>query len=319
MKKIFVILGMHRSGTSLTSAGLHYAGLEFGNELMGANAGNPKGHWEDNDVVALNNRILSQLGLAWDYAGKIERDKLELAELDPLRKEACALIKSKLDKFDNYAFKDPRTVRLLPFWINIFDRLQENIEVNYIFVCRNPIDVCYSLAKRDNKSIAHSQLLWLHHNLDNLDLLLGKKTFCVDFYQFCKTPKASLKAVSNQLNFDSQDSEIELFAAEFLDLKLLTSNLDSFVTSQQKKLLSVCFDAYRLFKLLHLKRLESAEAEQLARIRKHWLIMAEPLAEQLNIINDEIILLSKQVGDRALGEIKHQRQLLERLLKKSAQ
>lgn len=57
---------MHRSGTSALGGTLNLLGLEFGSDLMGADAGNPKGYFENNFVYKLNEKILKESGSAWD-------------------------------------------------------------------------------------------------------------------------------------------------------------------------------------------------------------------------------------------------------------
>ena len=123
-KHLTVILGMHRSGTSLLSAGLSYAGAKFGNELMGGSEFNLKGHWEDNDIVAFNNRVLSALNITWDSTKFIDDNASHHNEIKSLVDEGVLLIEQKLTINDKrFAFKDPRTIRVLPIWLSIFKKL----------------------------------------------------------------------------------------------------------------------------------------------------------------------------------------------------
>ena len=58
------VMGMHRSGTSLTARLLNLMGVYFGPEdaLMEADRFNPKGYWERKDVYQLNKTILQHAG-----------------------------------------------------------------------------------------------------------------------------------------------------------------------------------------------------------------------------------------------------------------
>jgi len=62
-----VVLGMHRSGTSLL-AGLLSKGLSYyvPGELMVGNAGNKYGYFENKNVAFQNNLWLNEQGLSWD-------------------------------------------------------------------------------------------------------------------------------------------------------------------------------------------------------------------------------------------------------------
>ncbi len=59
MKKIFIVLGMHRSATSLTAGLLFSYGMYAGNEkdLLEANKSNPKGFFENKKIFLLNEII----------------------------------------------------------------------------------------------------------------------------------------------------------------------------------------------------------------------------------------------------------------------
>ena len=60
---IVCILGMHRSGTSLLARMLNLMGVSLGPEqfLMQPTIDNPKGYWEHDEIVGLNNEILRRL------------------------------------------------------------------------------------------------------------------------------------------------------------------------------------------------------------------------------------------------------------------
>ena len=57
--QLVVILGMHRSGTSLVTSSLPLLGFPVGDNLMLGNEDNPRGFFEDLDVVSLNDDLLS--------------------------------------------------------------------------------------------------------------------------------------------------------------------------------------------------------------------------------------------------------------------
>src|SRR5215469_4551353 len=60
-----IVLGMHRSGTSALAGMLHHLGVALGDDLMPATADNPRGYWEHRDIVAINDRLMTELGRAW--------------------------------------------------------------------------------------------------------------------------------------------------------------------------------------------------------------------------------------------------------------
>ena len=79
-EKVFIIAGMHRSGTSLTAALVESAGVNIGEDLIGALPSNQIGHFENKDFMLLNETILNEAGGSW--CSIPSRDKLSSAFLN---------------------------------------------------------------------------------------------------------------------------------------------------------------------------------------------------------------------------------------------
>ena len=60
ISKTIVILGMHKSGTSMVAGVLEKLGANMGKELLGPHWSNPLGHFENVKFVNLNERILKE-------------------------------------------------------------------------------------------------------------------------------------------------------------------------------------------------------------------------------------------------------------------
>ena len=65
-RKFIFVLGPHRSGTSLCASGLEALGAELRIASNFSNAENPKGFFEQREVVEFNERLLEGLGGSWD-------------------------------------------------------------------------------------------------------------------------------------------------------------------------------------------------------------------------------------------------------------
>ena len=63
--RLIVVLGMHRSGTSLITRSLAAIGANFGNNLIPPQPDNDKGFWEDSDIIAFNDELLNSCGMTW--------------------------------------------------------------------------------------------------------------------------------------------------------------------------------------------------------------------------------------------------------------
>lgn len=163
-KKVCVaVLGMHRSRTSLISGVLTQMGIYPGAELLLPQKDNPKGFYENRLVVEFNDsKLLPLLRSSWDDVKPIDWQKLQDYKRQ-LQEEAERIISETYKEADLFLLKDPRLCVLLPFWEDIFAKL--DIEIRPLLVFRNPIEVAHSLFYRNGFSITKSLLLWAKHVL----------------------------------------------------------------------------------------------------------------------------------------------------------
>ncbi|WKK67346.1 hypothetical protein [Lutimonas zeaxanthinifaciens] len=142
--RVLIILGMHRSGTSLTAQWLDTCGLKLGNRLLGSDFSNTKGHIEDLDFLELNKLILqsnnlSETGLKGDLS-KIIFD-------DYLLNRIKSLCQFKNELNEQWGWKEPRTC----LFINEYLKYLPEAKVLVIF--RDLSKVRTSLIKRDIKRL----------------------------------------------------------------------------------------------------------------------------------------------------------------------
>ncbi len=120
-KRLVIVLGMHRSGTSAITRGLMALGIELGDNLMPPlEENNEKGFWEDVDISNLDDEILHYLGYDWHTLTSIHQKELERDDLDLFRLRAVELLRAKIKDTPIFGLKDPRIARLLPFWKDSF-------------------------------------------------------------------------------------------------------------------------------------------------------------------------------------------------------
>ena len=217
-KKIFVVLGMHRSGTSALVKALEVMGLSLGDELLPAGGGNEKGVWEDRRIVELNERVLKLAGLNWDSIVQFPDDLLDTSECKGLVDDAVRLVEQRLKMMPFWGFKDPRTARVLSFWQRVFSQLE--LDVSYIVAIRNPMDIALSLEKRDGLSSIKAQLLWLIHTLPNMPLLADKTFTFVSFDKLLDSPKECLQQAAEDLSLTLDKKRVENYCTSFLDKEL---------------------------------------------------------------------------------------------------
>jgi GT2 family glycosyltransferase/glycosyltransferase involved in cell wall biosynthesis len=137
---------------------LHGCGLYLGpkDALMPPQADNPDGFWEHLGFVALNDELLNAVGGAWDLPPKTN-ENLSDERLDPLGMKARLLIEG-FHSAQIWGWKDPRNSLTLPFWEDLLPGLKT------LIIVRNPLEVAYSMRKRNGTSYAFGLRLWEIYN-----------------------------------------------------------------------------------------------------------------------------------------------------------
>ena len=140
--RTFIVLGMHRSGTSLIAGGLNKSGINMGEKLLGANEWNPKGHFENEEFIELNDRILAEAGGSWDNPPS---EEAILKAGEKLKDEIKVVVDRNKGRL--WGWKDPRTTLTIKCYLPY-------IEHPFFITCwRKPLDVAKSLNKRNGMPI----------------------------------------------------------------------------------------------------------------------------------------------------------------------
>jgi O-antigen biosynthesis protein len=216
-----LVLGMHRSGTSALARGLQMLGVYLGNGFLSPQPDNPTGYWEDRNIYELNERLLAAFGLKWDDVALIDDARWEEPEVEALRSEAVEYLRSKFIDHSLWGFKDPRTIRLLPFWRSALHRL--DVDECYLLVIRNPRSVANSLMRRHGMDAVTAHLLWLVYVVPNLSKLADRSFIVADYDIVMAEPRQQLERIARGLKLplnNASKAGIEEFASNFLDPSL---------------------------------------------------------------------------------------------------
>ncbi len=200
-KRIIVVLGMHRSGTSAVARGLKALGVDLGERLMPAAAdNNERGFWEDIDAHRINSELLEALGRSWDSLIPLTREQIERPELDRFRSQAAELLRERLRNTRLYGLKDPRISVLLPLWKSAFESVRA--AAGYVLCVRHPLSVARSLQKRDRFDVEKSHYLWLDHVVSGVIGSRGSPRVVVDYDGLMREPATQLERIARALSLD---------------------------------------------------------------------------------------------------------------------
>ncbi len=165
-RKGFIVLGMHRSGTSAATRIINLLGGDIAANLMAAEEGNNEtGFWESQDIYEIHEQMLSDAcKITWDNLSPFPVEWYETPKAAEFEQRFLEKLNQDFEKSKIFVLKDPRICRLLPFWLRIFEKF--DTEPYFAIPIRNPIEVARSLKNRDGFHFAKSYLLWLRHNLE---------------------------------------------------------------------------------------------------------------------------------------------------------
>lgn len=182
MKKVIIVLGMHRSGTSLAAQICRCMGGYLGeeNELMAANEANLDGYFENIEIVDIDDSILELCGKKWYSVGEPEMN-FHSRQIIKAMEKLEAVLKKLLQKAGTVVIKDPRIPMLLPLWGRVLEGL--GVRTDYVWVIRNPLEVAESLMKRDGYSREHGLWLWIQYNFSILKYLNGKEYLLLNYQE----------------------------------------------------------------------------------------------------------------------------------------
>ncbi|HRO32833.1 MAG TPA: hypothetical protein PLQ03_05405 [Brevundimonas sp.] len=157
----YVVLGMHRSGTSSVAGTLALLGAAAPRTLMGPAQDNPKGFWESQVVTAFNDRLLATAGSAWDDWRALDATVLA----DPAwAEEAGRVLAGEFGDAPAVVLKDPRLCRFFPFWRRALETAGYAPVI--VMPVRDPREVAASLNARNGMAPARGLRLWLRHVLE---------------------------------------------------------------------------------------------------------------------------------------------------------
>lgn len=194
-----VVLGMHRSGTSATTGVLQQLGFDPGLHLMPANAGNPRGYFENLDTMTLNDALLNAIRRRWDDARPLPCRWNQFRAVQRFRPRLRSFLQREFESKPAWVIKDPRLCRLIPAWQPVMREL--GMRHAYLHVLRHPAEVAESLRHRDGLDARTSGLLWLRHTVEAEHATRGCRRTWLHYTRLLADPAYVLSITAEQLHW----------------------------------------------------------------------------------------------------------------------
>lgn len=227
---------MHRSGTSALSGLINLAGASIGQNIVKPHSDNPKGFFENQQVVDLNNRILKYFKSFEDDYNFLPINWLEDSKIKDYEAKIKTILDNEFGNFETILVKDPRICKTFPLWKKM---LEENkFEVCPILNFRKIQNTASSISLRDGYSDNKSYLLCISHYLDALKSLENTRYLTVNYSDVLKNPEQIISTINKAFltSLKIPSDEID----SFLDRKLnhsynLLTNVSTEITELSKK------------------------------------------------------------------------------------
>jgi len=222
-QRAVLIIGAGRSGTSIVARASQAVGIDLGDDFKPPSRKNPTGFFEDAELLRLSKKLRRALGLRPDSLRLLDDEIWQSPIVTPFYEAFEDSIRTRFGQTTIWGFKYARTMRLLPFWINLFERM--GIEASYIMPIRNPLSVARSRAKLDGHrgTQENSDLEWLVNVIPYFNKVKGSPLVLVDYDKLMQDPTEQLGRVSRTLALPMSDiihRQIDEFSNQFLKPKL---------------------------------------------------------------------------------------------------
>uniref|UniRef100_A0A7V5XHT5 Sulfotransferase n=1 Tax=Thermodesulfobacterium geofontis TaxID=1295609 RepID=A0A7V5XHT5_9BACT len=220
---VLLILGMHRSGTSVLTGMLNILGVPLGNKLLPPLPDNPKGFFENAEITLFNEKILlPSLNSSWWDLLPVNTE-LEIPY--DLVDKAKTIILNNFKDTEIFAIKDPRLCILFPFWERVLKDL--SIDIKIIIPIRNPYEVAMSLKHRNAFTVEHGLLLWCKHVLYAEYYSRRYQRIFVYFDDLLNNPKKVIAKIKKTLDieFPHTYKDVQKEIEGFLEKELKHYNL----------------------------------------------------------------------------------------------
>ena len=241
-KSFVLVLGCHRSGTSITAKVLEILGCNLGEELLPAQPeSNPLGHFENIDALEFNEKLLEHLSTDWKDPQPLNANhsfenikKRTEVELDKLIQQ---LLKKEIT-----ALKKPRIAFLLDLWAPALEK--QNLELKIVVAMRHPSEVAASLLKRDSLETILGLQMWAQATINSLRFARNHTNYFIFYDRLLSQPKDTAIALSSSLKLPMNLDSID----DFLDLNVLPKLKHNFAKESSKPALEVASSMHEYIK-----------------------------------------------------------------------
>lgn len=224
-RRVAVVVGPGRSGTSALTGAMRALSVDLGDNLKRPLRKNAKGFFEDRDLLDINHRLLSVVGLhpSGSSVGPIDPERWNDPAVPALKAEAVALIRARFGDSPLWGFKCGGMVRVLPFWEDVLG--ESGCEISYLLAIRNPLNMARSRGRLDiyRGTQAKSDAEWLAQVVPHFNLISARPFVVVDYDRMVEDPHREVWRIGRMLGIPEtpeMDAQVRAYTGDFISAGL---------------------------------------------------------------------------------------------------
>lgn len=168
--------------------------------------------------MRINKEVLERLNIAWNDTRIVPEALFLGAALKDLHDQAEKLLINRADQYTMWGFKDPRTLRVLPFWLHAAE--QSGVNLQFVVGLRHPYAVALSLQKRNGISLTRGQLMWAAYTLPFLPHIKNYPHVFISYDDLLEQPVLVLEKISLHLALSIDENKLKIYVEQFLSQSL---------------------------------------------------------------------------------------------------
>ena len=195
-----IVLGMHRSGTSVLGGCLNLLGSDIGKNSMAPAQSGEEGFFEVGDLNLVHDILLRDLGCKWDMVGNLPVDWLKSEAANRARKSIQSILERHFSPDRFCVLHDPRICRFMPLWSSLLEEM--GFAPGIILNLRHPLEVASSMAEKDGFGLRKSLMLWMSYYRDAFSVCGDRPNLIVNYDQLLADPVSTLAFIRESFGVD---------------------------------------------------------------------------------------------------------------------
>jgi len=206
--EIIIVLGIQCPELSAIVGAITTTGRDSSTNLPGNDSHCPGEFGDDPEILRINEELLACLGSTCGDASSVLTVLESYPGADDLRGRAAAVLKHKQSRQHSgvWIYKDPRFLRLLPFWRSVME--SDGFSAKYILAMQSPHAFISALGSPSGMSQEAAYSLWLFHVVPAILHTIGAVRVIVDIDRLREQPRKEIGRIAESLPLPPPPDEI---------------------------------------------------------------------------------------------------------------